>query len=289
MESITLPPLTLEPACYVVATPIGNLSDISLRALSLLSKIEYIFCEDTRITNKLLQYYNCGKKKLIAYHKYSNEDICQKAIDLVKNGNAFALMSDAGTPMIADPGYQLINKLHLAKIKTIAIPGCSSLVSALCISGASTDHFQFFGFLPNSEESCNNFLVNIKNNEGTLVFFESPQRIITSLSNIAKHFGERKIIIARELTKIYEEVITGKAVEVIEFLQNSPKKICGEIVLIIDKDYSKKILEAELSPETINLIKILQDSNISKKDIANIVAKYFKTNKKIIYQEIIKE
>lgn len=215
---------------YIVSTPIGNLEDITLRALNILNKVDIIACEDIRHSLKLLNHYNI-KKHLISYHSYNEENSAKGIIKLLQEGKSIALISDGGTPCISDPGVKIVNLCLENNIKVIPIPGASSILTLLVSSGFRTDKFIFNGFLSIKEGKKNKELENIKNIEGTHIIFESPHRILKTLDIIGKIFSEKKICIGKELTKINEKVYIGYYNDVIEKIKKD--KIAGEYIIII--------------------------------------------------------
>ncbi|MEO0091951.1 MAG: 16S rRNA (cytidine(1402)-2'-O)-methyltransferase [candidate division WOR-3 bacterium] len=221
---------TLSPGLYIISTPIGNLRDITLRALDVLRKVDFIACEDTRHTGLLLKHYNI-KNNLISFYEYNKKSRTSEIIKMIKQGAKVGLVSDAGTPGISDPGFYLIRAAIAENILVTAIPGPSALLSAIVISGLPSDRFVFEGFLPKREGRKRKKLMELKDESRTMVFYDSPHRIIKSLITIQEIFGDRKIVLARELTKKFETVLRGNISEIIS--QLSDKKIKGEIVLVV--------------------------------------------------------
>jgi len=218
---------------YIVSTPIGNLSDISNRALEILSEVNFIAVEDTRVSKKLLNKYNIDKK-MIVYNNFNELKQCNKIIGLLELGNNIALITDAGTPCISDPGYLLVNACRKKEINVFSIPGASSVIASLSISGLPSDSFYFEGFLPKKKgrQTKFNFLNTL---ECTIIIFESPKRVLKTLSDIEKYMsGERRVSIHREITKMYEEVFWGSINESIDYF--SKKNCKGEFVFIIAKE-----------------------------------------------------
>lgn len=215
---------------YIVSTPIGNLEDITLRALRILKEVDYIAAEDTRHTQKLLNHYEI-KANTLSYHSHSSQSKTEKIIDLLKEGKTVALVSDAGTPGISDPAYTLITQAIAQDIQIIPIPGASSLLAALVTSGLPMNQFLYLGFLP-LKKGRQTLLKSLADETRTIVVFESPHRLSKTLSQLAEHFGpDRQIAVCRELTKIYEEAIRGTIQEAIEhFSTHKPR---GEFVLVI--------------------------------------------------------
>lgn len=214
---------------YIVATPIGNLEDITLRALSTLKEVDYIAAEDTRHSGILLQKYEI-KTTVLSYHSYSSNSKEEKIIDLLKEGKSVALISDAGTPGISDPAYSLIKRAIEEDIKIIPIPGASSLLAALNMSGLPMNQFLYLGFLP-LKKGRQTLLKSLAEESRTIVIFESPHRLLKTLNQLHEYLGNRKIAVCREITKIYEEAIRGTIEEAItHFTTKKPK---GEFVLVI--------------------------------------------------------
>lgn len=229
---------------YVVATPIGNLEDITLRAIRILKEVDFILCEDTRTTGHLLKHYSIATKT-ISYHAKSKLSKTNEIIAMLQEGKNLALVSDAGTPGISDPGSLLINKArqHFNKefgsnlgsnseLKIVSIPGPSALASALSVSGFTGGGFIFEGFLPH-KKGRETIFKKIAESKDNFAFYESPHRIIKTLESLAKYIPERKIMIAREMTKMFEENIIGTPLEILKVFQEKPEKVRGEIVVIV--------------------------------------------------------
>ena len=217
---------------FVVATPIGNLQDISFRAVETLKKVNCIFAEDTRTSKKLINHYDIDTK-LYSYHDHSSEKEIARLLDILKDHKDVALISDAGTPTISDPGYSLIRQCINEGIDVIPIPGASALTAAISVSGLPSDAFTFIGFLP-TKKGRKKKISSLENLDMTIVLFESPHRLIKTLNQLKEALGERPIVVARELTKLYEEIIRGNFSSAIEFFE--AKKIKGEIVIMIGKN-----------------------------------------------------
>lgn len=215
---------------YIVATPIGNLEDMTFRAIRILKEVDYIFAEDTRVTKKLLDHYEI-KNTVYRYDEHTKQHQIPNIINILKEDKNVALVTDAGTPCISDPGYELVDKTHKEGIKVIAIPGASALTSAASISGVNMRRFAFEGFLPKKKGRQTLFKELAQETERAIVIYESPFRIEKTLKDIETYMGEREVVIIREITKIYEEVLRGTTKELIERLEKNPIK--GEIVLII--------------------------------------------------------
>lgn len=214
---------------YVVGTPIGNLEDITFRAIKTLKEVDYIFAEDTRVTKRLLSYYEI-EKKIYQYHEHNKIHQILNIINLLEDNKKIALVTDAGTPCISDPGFELVNEILKKNIKVIGIPGASSIVTGASISGLDIKRMAYEGFLP-KKKGRQTLFNKLKEEERTIVILESPNRILKTLKDIKEYLGERYVVITRELTKIYEEIIRGNVSQIIEQLEK--KAIKGEIVLFI--------------------------------------------------------
>lgn len=215
---------------YVVSTPIGNLEDITLRALATLREVDLIAAEDTRRTRKLLSYYQINTS-MTSYHEYNKERKGPVLINFLEKGQDIALVSDAGTPGISDPGFSLIRSAIAKSIDVIPIPGVSATITALSISGLPTHAFTFVGFLPRKKGRRLERLSRLKQEGHTLAFYESPRRISSFLEELLSVFGDREVVLAREMTKVHEEAIRGKISEVLE--QTKREEIRGEVTLIV--------------------------------------------------------
>lgn len=219
---------------YVVATPIGNMGDMTHRAIETLKSVDLVLCEDTRVTRHLLDHYAIGTGTM-SYHAQSKISKHEKIIEMLREGKSLALVSDAGTPTISDPGVMLIEmiKKELPEVKIVAIPGASALTAALSISGIPSPQFTFYGFLPH-KKGRETIFKEISASERTSVFYESPHRIEKTLESLAKHLPEnKKVVIARELTKIFEETVSGTATEVMAYFKQNHGNVRGEFVVIV--------------------------------------------------------
>ena len=217
---------------FVVGTPIGNLEDVTLRAISTLQSVDIILAEDTRNSKKLLDAHKI-ETKMISYHEHSNDKEIKKIIDLLLEGKDLALISDAGTPTISDPGYGLIRDCIKHDIVIVPIPGVSAITAAMSVSGLPSDSFTFVGFLPQKKGRLKKIEL-LKNIENTVILFESPYRLEKTLNQLLEHLGNRSVVVGRELTKLYEEVIRGNLSDII--MHFSKSKVKGEIVIMIGKD-----------------------------------------------------
>lgn len=214
---------------YIVGTPIGNLEDITYRALKVLADVDYIFAEDTRISKRLLNHYEINTT-LYQYHEHNKLHQIENIMNLLKDEKNIALITDAGTPCISDPGYEVVDEAHKNGIQVVAVPGASSIISGASISGLNLRRIAYEGFLP-KKKGRQTLLNKLKEEERTILILESPNRILRTLKDIKEYLGERYVVITRELTKIYEEVIRGNISELIEKIEKKPIK--GEIVLLI--------------------------------------------------------
>jgi 16S rRNA (cytidine1402-2'-O)-methyltransferase len=222
---------TFEGRLFIVPTPIGNLKDITIRALEVLKTVDYILAEDTRNTIKLLKHYQI-KKTLKSYHKFNEHNINENIISDLRSGKNIALVSDAGTPGISDPGYLIIKKCIEENINIECLPGPTALIPALVISGFPADRFIFEGFLPH-KKGRKKRLEEISKYDITTILYESPHRLLKTLTELKQYIDNKKICICRELTKVYETIIRGNIEEVINYFNNKPIK--GEIVIVISK------------------------------------------------------
>ena len=218
---------------YIIAGPIGNLEDITLRALNVLKTLDYLLSEDTRETDKILSKFNL-KVSQISYRDQIHTKIYPKVVEMLENGKNVGLMTDSGTPLISDPGYKLVNELRNSGFNIVSIPGPSSVIAALSISGLPTDKFSFLGFLPKKENQRKKLLINYGAMDATLTIFESPYRIIRLISEIKETLGNRRICIIKDLTKVFEKVITGKINDTDNEINNLPQK--GEYIILIAKE-----------------------------------------------------
>jgi 16S rRNA (cytidine1402-2'-O)-methyltransferase len=224
----------------IVPTPIGNLSDITFRALEALKQADIIVCEDTRQTQKLLQHYGIVKQ-LLSYHDHSAPQKTEGIVKLLREGKRLALVSDGGMPLVSDPGFQVVHAALAAGLPLEALPGPSAVTTALVLSGLPTDSFSFFGFLSNKGHKRKNELKALAEREETLVFFESPFRIVKMLRDAMEVFGDREAAVARELTKKFEEVLRGNLSELILDMTQKPRK--GEMVVLVSGKNRKKMFQ----------------------------------------------
>ena len=264
---------------YIVSTPIGNLDDITLRALEVLKKSDIILCEDTRRSIKLLNHYKI-KKKLISYHKFNEKKQLINIIEHFKEGKILSLISDAGTPLLSDPGRLLVNQCVGNGIKVIPIPGASSITSALSVSGFK-DQFLFYGFLPKTQNELEKVLTSLSNINYTQIFFVPSKKINFYIKNFQKHFLGRKILIAKEITKIHETYMR----EEVEKLKPFEGPVKGELTIVISEnsEKTKKFDEQKIVNKVKKYLK-----NYSLKDTVNLILETEKINKKTVYNLCLK-
>ncbi len=266
---------------YIVSTPIGNLSDITLRALEVLKKSDYILCEDTRISKNLLERYEI-KSKLIANHKFNENKNLSKVIDILKSGSIVSLISDAGTPSISDPGAILVNECANNSIDIFPIPGASAVSSAVSISGFNEKYF-FYGFFPEKNSKLKEDFERLANLEGCIVFFISPRKFNRSIKDLKHYFSNRKILVCREMTKFYEEYIRTD-VETLKPFKSDPK---GELTIVISEKVKKKNLSIILKEsDKMNIQKLIK--KLSIKDITDLISQNTNVSKKEIYNYCLK-
>jgi 16S rRNA (cytidine1402-2'-O)-methyltransferase len=237
---------SLEPALYVVATPIGNLEDITLRALNTLKAASLIACEDTRQTVKLLRHYAIPEKPLVSYHNFNERNATERILTELENGKSVALVSDAGTPLISDPGFTLIRAASEKGIKIIPVGGISAVASAVSVCPIPIRYFHFEGFLP-QKKGRQTRLKTLALLDSAVVLYESPHRILKLLDELHLHLGNRRVMIGREMTKLYEEFLVGSVEEVRAKL--SAKKILGEFVVIVDSSENASKNQADFDDE----------------------------------------
>ncbi len=262
---------------YLIPTPIGNLEDITIRSLNLLKEVDLILCEDTRVTANLLKKYEI-KKKLISCHEYNEDKIKYDVVSYLKEGKKIGLVTDQGSPIISDPGFKVVEEVIKNNLGVIALPGATAFVPALISSGISPSKFLFYGFLNSKTNKQRQELENLKYLPYTIIFYESPHRIKETLQIIEEVFGNRKICLARELSKIYEEIYRGSIQDVIKEIEN----IKGEIVLVVDGNVEKIDYQ---NIDIIEHINLYLDDGFSEKEAIKKVAKERNIAKSIIYKE----
>ncbi len=269
------------PLLYLVATPIGNLKEITPRAIETLNEMDYIACEDTRVSGSLLSLLGI-KKSLISCHEHNENEASNYIIELLLANKKVAFISDAGYPGISDPGSRLVQKALEKEIKISCVSGPSALLNALVASGLPTDHFYFHGFLPSKNSARNSELESLKNKKETIIFYESPHRILSTLTSLFEILGNRRICIARELTKKFEEFIRIDLKSAIELDESTLK---GEMVLVVEG-----MLESTISIDATTIIKnveALTSQGMSTKDAIKEISDTYKINRNTIYKIVI--
>ena len=266
----------LRSGLYIVATPIGNLGDITFRAVETLNSVDLIACEDTRVSKVLLDKYGIHTPT-ISVHNYNEAD----KIDFIKSkldvGLAIAFISDAGTPLISDPGYKVSSSLRDVGYYVTIVPGPSAPIAALALTGFPTDRFMFIGFVPTKSNEKTGFFNEVKSERATVVFFESPNRLLDTLSTLSQIFGNRQIAIVREITKIYEEVKRGTATELFSYFTQNPPR--GEFVgLIHPAEVEKSVDEQKIEKMLSSLL-----TKLSLKDASEFISSVFDISKKVVY------
>ena len=264
---------------YIVSTPMGNLNDFTMRGVEVLNKVDVILCEDTRMTNKLL-VKNCINKPLVVYNDHNVDTMIPKVINNILNNNKiYALVSDAGTPLISDPGYKLVNACISNDIKYTAVPGPCAVINALVLSGLPSDKFTFIGFFnPKKLEDINDI-------NNTIIMYESPNRLVNTLEYIknSNKFNNSNIVVVREMTKIFEDVIHGDVDYLLNYFnKNKPR---GEFVILLSNNAEQSNNNEEILNNYLGLINMLIDK-LSVKDISFIISKYTKINKNTVYNFI---
>lgn len=271
---------------HIVSTPIGNLGDITFRAVQILQSADIIACEDTRHTRKILNHYKI-EGRLTSYHEHNENTKSQKLIKYLESGKNIALVTDAGTPCISDPGYKIVNLAIQKGINVTVIPGASSVISGLTISNLPTDSFSFFGFPPRSEKGKGNLIDDIRFIKSTLIFFESPKRIKTTLRYFLQGLGNRNAAICRELTKLHEEVMRGTLKDLCEALEKK-QTIKGEICLVIEGFQESKEDKLSRNLTLINKrLNAFKDMNVSLSDAVRETAREFGLPKKEVYRKAL--
>jgi 16S rRNA (cytidine1402-2'-O)-methyltransferase len=268
---------------YVVGTPIGNLEDITLRALRVLKEADVIACEDTRQSRKLLDHYGIAKP-LVSYHEHNEQQRAHELLERLAEGRNIALISDAGMPGISDPGYRVVRLAVERGIPVIPIPGPAALIAALAASGLATDEFEFRGFLPAKAGQRRTSLEELRSLSHTLIFYEAPHRIVEALEDIVQILGpKRPVVVARELTKLHEEFIRGTAEEVLRILRG--REVRGEITLLISKSENAPSSSSSKDLHT-RLQEIMREQKLDEKAALKIMAKEQGVSKSELYREL---
>ena len=267
---------------YVVATPIGNLSDITKRALDILNSVDIILCEDTRTSSVLLKHFNINKK-LVSYHKFNEKEKSNSLISDLISGKNMALISDAGSPCISDPGSILVNAAIKNNIEVISIPGASAVITSLMCSGMNTESFTFYGFLDRTNKKIDEELEIIKNDSSNIaVIYESPKRIIKTLNKVKEILDNPYICLCNDLTKKFEKKYYGNTDKVLDELSNNLNSELGEYVLLIEKKKEEKKDSYELSIESLIIDEMVKNS-CTMKEAIKLVSEKYKINKNIVY------
>jgi 16S rRNA (cytidine1402-2'-O)-methyltransferase len=266
---------------YLVATPIGNLSDITERALQTLRDVDIIACEDTRHTKKLLNHFGISAR-LVSYYEQNERERAEELGRLLEEGKNIAVVSDAGTPSINDPGFRIVKVAIERGVKSVSIPGATAFVSALIVSGLPTDEFYFGGFLPSRKNARRAKLSSVKTIQATLIFYETPHRLIDSLRDAYEVLGEREAVIARELTKLHEEIVRGRLSELVKNF--SKKEIRGEIVLLIDKNEIET--EKKKEKNVAELVAEYEQKGIDSRNALKRVARELGLTRSEVYRRL---
>lgn len=290
---------TAMPAClYIVATPIGNLSDMTPHAIDVLEQVAIIACEDTRTSGKLLSHFGIHTKdnsseadapkahnKLWAYHEHNSAIQTPKIIEMIQQGHSVALISDAGTPLVSDPGYQLVQAAHAAGVRVSPVVGASAAIGALSVAGLPSDRFSFIGFLPAKTHGRQKQLTALTTRTETLIFYEAPHRILASLADMAAIFGaDREVAFCRELTKTFETVHKSTLGNLIEFVKADDNQQRGEIVLVVAGDHTAQDAD-DISVHDALLQRLLEDLSVKK--AAALAADITGVKKNALYQRLL--
>ena len=268
---------------YVVSTPIGNLEDITLRALRVLKEVDLIAAEDTRRTRQLLTHYGIHKP-LISYHEFNRRLREESLLNELREGKNIALVTDAGTPGISDPGEELVKRVIQESIPLIPIPGPAALIAALSVSGLPTESFLFHGFLPSKASARQKLLRSLAESTETLVFYESPRRLRSFLGDAVEFLGERQVVVAREMTKVYEEIYRGTITEVLD--QLGEQEVKGEVTIILEGGKPQKKVELSAVLEALKYYS--QELGLSRKESVSRVSEELGVSRREVYQESLK-
>ena len=263
------------PSVYLVPTPIGNLEDMTFRAINVLKMVDVIFSEDTRVTQQLLNYFDI-KNKLIHMDDHNEEIVKNNVLEYLDNKKNVAIVTDRGTPIISDPGYKVVKYLKDKGFNVIALPGACAFVPAIVASGLSSEHFIFYGFLSSKEKKMRDELYNLKDSEYSLIFYEAPHRIIRTLECMLEILGDRTISISREISKLHESIFLGKISEAIKTIN-----VKGEFVIVVEAN--NDVIQNDMS--IIENVNMYIKSGLSSMDAIKRVAKERKIPKNIVYKE----
>ncbi len=271
---------------YVVGTPIGNLGDMTFRAVETLKNVDFICAEDTRVTAKLLNHFEI-KAPLISYHQHNAKTVGESVVDKILAGQDAAIVTDAGMPCISDPGEDLVKLCADRGVEVNVVPGPSAVVSALAISGLNTARFSFEGFLSTNKKQRFSHLASVANNTSTMIFYEAPHKLIYTLKDMLEYFGDRKISLCRELTKIHEQVFRTTLAQAVEYYTaNKPK---GEFVLVIDGISDSETMTAETIEEAFEQVKKLVSKGMRGADACKGIAKATGFSKGELYSMLLEE
>lgn len=272
----------MESAIYIVATPIGNLSDITIRGLEVLREVDVIAAEDTRHTRRLLDHHGISTK-LVAYHEHNEAEKSQYIIGLVREGKSVALVSDAGTPLISDPGHTLVALAKKEGVRVVPIPGPSALVAALSVSGLACGKFIFEGFLPAKKKAKTDLLEQFRYEARTVVFYETPHRIVNTLEVLAQLFPERQVAIARELTKRFETITAGSAESLLSWTLGDENQQRGEFVLVLSG--ASRLVDDEFLNQEKLLARLVE--YLPPKKAVQVVVEFYGGDKKALYEKAV--
>lgn len=268
---------------YIVATPIGNLGDISPRALDILAGVDLIIAEDTRHSSRLMNHFNITTP-ISSYHEYNERGRVRSLINRLKNKETVAMISDAGTPLVSDPGYRLVAAAHAEGIRVIPVPGASALVSAMSVAGIATDRFVFEGYLPAKRPARRKYLSTIAGEKRTFVFYEAPHRIVQAIEDMVEYLGaERMATLAKEMTKQYETIRRDSLVKLLRWLQEDEKRQRGEFVVVVEGDKTFEFDEAE----ACRVLRILMGA-LSLKQAVSVATEILGGNRNRLYELAIK-
>jgi len=272
---------------FLVATPIGNLEDISHRAVRVLSEVDVIACEDTRHTKKLLDHYGIDKRT-ISYHEHNEQERTAQLIKLLETGSNVALVSDAGTPGISDPGFRIASSAAKAGFRVEAVPGPTALIAALVVSGLPTDSFFFGGFLPSRAGARRTRLKEVRDIPATLIFYEAPHRLAASLRDAREVLGERNAVVARELTKIHEEILRGQLSELAKQFSSADTQARGEIVLLIDRHQLSES-RSEAAGDISAVVAAFEAEGLDQRTALKRAAKKLRLSRAEAYRRLVAE
>ncbi|MBX9976830.1 MAG: 16S rRNA (cytidine(1402)-2'-O)-methyltransferase [Alphaproteobacteria bacterium] len=270
-------PILLKPGLYIVPTPIGNLKDITLRSIETLNSVDIIACEDTRISGKLLNHYGISKK-LILYHEHNGERMRPRILSMIEEGQSIALISDAGTPLISDPGFKLVREVHARGLYLTSLPGPSSVMTALTLSGFPTDHFIFAGFANTKDFDA------LSKIPYTLIFFSTANKLMGDLGRMQEVFSNRDVAVLREISKMFEEVRRGTFVAVMEHFNDHPPR--GEIVLVLSTPTAPEEIDWQAIDKVIESA-LAKVNPMTSKDLAADLAEQFSIPKRDLYKRIL--